>query len=354
MNTSVTGKKRGRPAKIQKVDNDHTDKDHTDSGDEEDSDEGIIEQFKEGGALALVVQNAQSLLEVPDFGQEQHMCFQTTQVAHMATLFKCLSNLLTRAEIIFHESGWRIVAKNSNKTAIVYLRVSEQTLAGGTYECNSQYRISVPLDDISHRMKIGRKADVMCFYLSGENPDKLFMKFSTSGRITEADLILCDPETEHPVIPPVVYYNQVDLPAAAFKEIVNEVKSDSGIHEITFIKYRHKFVIQVGADQGPIRFKFGAENTEDSAKFFSGNDEGLQEVKETAQEGEEKPLKSTFSLQEIINFTAISKTSKWVSLNMPEPDENGQITKALKISYTIAALAKISFYLVSKDEDDDE
>lgn len=298
----------------------------------------------------LVPATSTDIGTVPQFGDKQHMFFRTTQVAHMATIFKCLSKVLSSSvEIIFFPTGWRITAVNSKKTSLVDLRITEHTLDEGIYDCNETYRVCLPLEELAGRFHMCRRyhvvtLDIVC---DPSHVDAVNMSFRSGNKRADMPLRTLENYDDTREVPSMVYHNQVDLPADEFKEVVNAVKADTLISNIKFTKRRNEFVITVESSEGPISVSFVPDNSPDSAHFFDDNDPT-------------KPsecLEASFSLHEIIAFTSISKASKWVRLNMPEThvnEDGSHVTLPLKVGYSLAALGEVSFFLAPRIPDENE
>jgi hypothetical protein len=347
-NDDMVGQKRGRSVP-----------DYADD-DESSGDGDIIQPFiSTGGSHDVIVRP----IPKPEFKGEQHMWFQTTQVTHMATLFKCLSRLLTSSEIMFYPEGWRILAVNSKQSALISLRVTEHTLEEGIYDCDATYRICVDLEELSHRISICRKADIMTICLRGDpqlqRPQHLSMNFSSDNTLTDMQLKLRTPEPMCPSLPEIDYHSKWDLPAEKFKEKIHALKGDTLITVITFKQYAGKrFTMSVESKHGPINMHFFADDT--NVKFFEQSSDSKSllptsnNAEDLTEEDEKNCIKYSFALNEILGFTTITKAAKWVRLCMPEDRVIDGVSqpKPLKMTYSIAALGEISFYLAPKIEDE--
>ena len=327
----------------------------------ESSDDEVLREFISTGVSHDVVVRP---IPKPDFNGEKHMWFQTTQVGHMCTLFKCLSKLLTSSEIMFFPEGWRILAVNSKQSALISLRVTEHTMEEGIFECDATYRICVDLEELYHRISICRKADIMTLSLLGDpvlqRPTFLAMKYSSDNTLTDMKLKLRTPDSHCPILPEIDYHTKWDLPAEKFKEKIHALKSDTLITTITFKQYPGKrFTMSVESKHGPIDMHFFSDDN--NVKFFekSSVSDKLVSVSKAVddqltEEDERTCVKYSFALNEILGFTAMTKASKWVRICMPEDrtnEEGMSQPKPLKLSYSIAALGEISFYLAPQIED---
>uniref|UniRef100_A0A6C0IV71 Proliferating cell nuclear antigen PCNA N-terminal domain-containing protein n=1 Tax=viral metagenome TaxID=1070528 RepID=A0A6C0IV71_9ZZZZ len=341
MEEQIVKKKRGRPPKNSASDEESSDNDAN-------SEDKVLSEFTGGPRISPT-----ATITKPEYGKnEPYMWFVTTQVSHMATLFKTLSHLLPTTTVVFGDGGWRITDINSNKTAIISLRVTGATMAAGVYECNTNYRVRWPVDDLATRLRMCRRAEVMAMELRGKNPKHLHLIFSQENRITEMDLQLCSVGDEQLDPPTLLYHTQVDLPADQFRDVVNSVKGDSMIRDITFTKHSRKFTITVQTAVGPISTHFIPNKGEDSVRFLARHSEQGQLESVTNDDGD--VLKSTLSLKEIIDFSGVTKASKWVSINMPEFNPNAEPQQIpLRMSYSIAALGVISFLLAPKMDEDE-
>lgn len=344
-----TKRPRGRPPKDAK---------RYDSDDDSSEDRALVDFHVPQKALQI---------PKPDFKGNKHMFFQTTQVNHMSVLFKCLRKLLTSAEVVFFAEGWRIVATNSSKTALICLRVTEHTLDEGIYECGATYGISVNIDEISHRIGICRKADVMTWSLQGDPqddpPDVLNMMFSQDGTLADMALQLRVPDTLAASMPDIEYNSKWDLPAEKFKDRIHALKGDTLIETITFKQYGGKrFTLSAESQYGPINFHFFSDGV--AVKYFERDEKTGTLVPALTVAGDDPTLtaeeeaavvKYSFPINEMMSFTAITKACKWVRLSMPETRmvDGFDKPKPLKLSYSIAALGEISFYLAPKIDFDD-
>lgn len=308
----------------------------TETNDGSDDDENdVLDEFTAG---ALIVPS--TTVPKPDFGDSEHMWFQTTQVAHMSTLFKALSSLLSQScVVLFSPNGWRITSMNAPHTAMVVLRVTNHTMVEGLYECNFNYRITLPIEEFSNRLKMRRRAEVMSMSLQGTKPDTMRLEFSSGKRTTEMDLLLRNDEDDQADMPKLEYHSQIDIPAESFREDLTCVRSDTLINDVTFTKTSRRFTITVKTGYGPIRTHYVySDDGGDSAQYkrYEAADISVDDNDAVVSE-------ATFSLNELIAFTGVTKAAKYVQLFMPE--EGAEI---LMIKYSLAALGEVSFFLAPK------
>lgn len=314
--------------------------DADDDGDDDRSDDAVLPEFRSGYDQDRVVPLAECPIPKPSF-DGAYMWFQTTQVNHMWTILSCLRALLSVAEIKFTETGIRMNAVDNTHVCMVSLHITNDTLEEGIYECNHNYCVAVDIDEWAKRLKMGKGDEYMTMSLDGPDPDSLDIKFALRQRMGRMPLSLNTPLDDRFNIPPLVYRNQVDMLSAEFKEAIGHFKSDSDIQRVTFIKTRSVFTISVRTLKGPIEYSWGAQER-DTIRFRDTDDN-------------ETTLRATFILSKVINATKVTKATKWVNINMPEPPSDGASNGLpLKISYTLAALGDISFYVAPTVDDDDE
>lgn len=330
-----------------------------DSDDDDDNDDDDDDDLDMTFTNALAKSRVSQVLSVPDFGGKPHMWFQTTQVAHMATLFKTLEKMLENTEIVFHPEGWRILAVTASRSVMISLRVTEHTLDEGIYDCNAIYPIAISVADFSFRIRMFRRYHSMSLSIEvpPDDVNHINMRFCQgTEQIADAKLVTRERSDEQMHCPPMMYRNQIDLPADAFKDVINSFKNDSFISAVTFTKTRDKFTVSVVRESGRIAVSFKPDaNSDDATRFFTAktNDDGetvlTQQDAAMLAADTSAECSATFIMSDIVAITTVAKAAKWVSLNMPEHNENGQ--KPLKITYSIAALGELSFYVSEKTPD---
>lgn len=330
--------------KIKRVKHPSDDDAESDSDDEN----TVLDEFTSG---ALIVPSQATLMK-PDFGDEEHMWFQTTQVAHMATLFKTLSSLLSQSCVVFFSpNGWRITAMNASRTALVMLRVTNHTMIEGLYECNYNYRITLPIDAFAERLKMRRRAEVLSMSLQGKSPDEIRLEFASGNRTTNMPLLLRNDYEDQTEMLNLEYHSQIDIPADLFRDDLMSFRGDSLVSDVTLTKTSRRFTITAQTGYGPIHTHYVYSDYGDEAaryKRFNGDSA-------TPDDDDNVVTEATFSLNELIAFTGVTKASKYVQIFMPEGE-----MKVLMLKYSLAALGEVSFVLAPKisnndnDGDDDE
>lgn len=313
---------------------------------ESDSDDKIIKRNFE--LTQVQMQQSLSLLPKPDFGDEPHMWFQTTQVMHIRTIFKCLSKVLkNEMNFVIGKTGWRLTAMSPSRSMFVDLRITDELMQDGIYDCNHNYFLCIPVHDFADRLHYHRKAYAMTMYVSGNDPDILNIIFAYGKRTTTMHLVLRTPQDEHATIPPIHYNSEISLEANELRDVLSGMKSDMLIEQVSFQKSANRFSIIVDTkDHGPIRsdFKYDEKDEDPLIKFFdTGDGRALSDGP-----------KWIFLLQDLKRVTDVTKATKWAQINLPELTEDGQAHAPLRLTYALAALGTISFYVSVMNPIDEE
>ncbi len=268
--------------------------------------------------------------------------FVTTQTQNLSILATCLASIFDQVRIVIDEDG--IVGTSmdsSHTTAARWVFRKMEMVEGILFPPSEQCEIEVDIAELSTLLQACAKADKACISLDNDaDPESLFIESTQDLREGNFRLSLMIPD-QIGEIPPITYYNRVTFPSDEFNSIMHTK------HSFNVDTRSRRVQFHLTSEYFSITFKSGNNNMEFKMLFDENSDPVINENICT-------PM--TFKLSTILNITRITKATKFVTITMPErrdPDETeGDSTlKPMCISYQLAAMGTLSFFVAPYTED---
>ena len=129
--------------------------------------------------------------------------FTTVQSHSIKTLFEVLKDVLTDVNIIFDETGVKIMAMDGNHVALIHLKLEADKFE--QYYCKEKTMIGVCMMSFYKLMKTVSNSDTITMFMEENNTDQLHISVRNSDKnsITNFSLKLLDIDEEELEIPDV-------------------------------------------------------------------------------------------------------------------------------------------------------
>jgi len=250
--------------------------------------------------------------------------FQTVQSHSLKTLFEVLKDILTDVNIIFDETGMKIMAMDGNHVALIHLKLEAENFE--KFECKRKTMIGVCMMSFYKLMKTVSNSDIVTMYMEEENTDILYItiKNGEKNSLTNFSLKLLDIDEEELTIPDVDIDCIITMNANEFHKICRDMTNIKDIITIT------------STDK---QIKFSTEG--DFAKWetvIGETSHGLTFNKEAGNE-----ISGSYSLKYINLFTKSTNLCNTIELYL-KPDY------PLIMKYNVGNLGEIRFCLAPKHE----
>ena len=149
--------------------------------------------------------------------------FQTVQSHSLKTLFEVLKDILTDVNIIFDESGMKIMAMDGNHVALIHLKLESDKFEH--FMCRAKTMIGVSMMSFYKLMKTVSNTDIVSMYMNEENTDILNIVIENSDKNskTKFALKLLDLDEEELEIPDVEIDCIITMSSNEFQKLCRDM-----------------------------------------------------------------------------------------------------------------------------------
>jgi len=251
--------------------------------------------------------------------------FQTVQSHSLKTLFEVLKDVLTDVNIIFDESGIKIMAMDGNHVALIHLKLEAENFE--YFFCKEKTMIGVCMMSFYKLMKTVSNSDTVTMFMEEDNTDQLHISIRNAEKnsMTNFSLKLLDIDEEELSIPDVDIDCIVTMNSNEFQKLCRDMTNI-------------KDVIRITSEGDKITF-----STEgDFAKWetiIGETSHGLSFSKQA-----DHYISAEYSLKYINLFTKSTNLCNTIQLYMKRD-------YPLILEYSVGNLGTIRFCLAAKAED---
>lgn len=220
-------------------------------------------------------------------------------------------------EATFEATGEGLAFKGMDPSHVALIDIWWPNSAFAAYECDSEVRFGVRVDELSKLVRRAAKSDDVGITVDDDNMLQLKMGTNRQYRMR-----LIEPSSNETPLPRVPFDTRVLLPAPALDKILGDVQVMSEYLTITA--------------------------TQSGATFVGSGDSGDASVSLSAEDATElsaeKESKGTYSLEYLLPVVrAVGSTSENISCEF-------STAKPLRVGFTISGMGHIHFYLAPRVE----
>jgi len=211
---------------------------------------------------------------------------KTVQSGAFRILIEALKEILTDTNIIFDETGMKLIATDSSKIVLIHMKLNAENFEH--YKCSKKTTIGVNMNNMFKLIKTMGNNDILTLYVENEDPNRLGIKINNEDKNSQTTfkLNLLDISDEEINIPPAEFETELTLPSIDFQKLIRDM---TNIGEFVDIK-------SVGSD---LIFNctgdFALQET-----ILSETQGGLNFSVKSAPE---LPIQGIFSLKYLVLFT---------------------------------------------------
>lgn len=251
--------------------------------------------------------------------------FQTVQSHSLKTLFEVLKDILTDVNLIFDETGVKIMAMDGNHVALIHLKLEADKFE--SFMCKKKTMIGVSMISFFKLMKTVSNTDIVTMFMSEENTDILNITIENSEKNTKTKfaLKLLDLDEEELEIPDVEIDCIVTMSSNEFQKLCRDM-------------YNIKDTITITSKNNEINFSCEG----DFAKWetiIGETSHGLSFNKESNES-----ISADYSLKYINLFTKSTNLCNTIELYLKKD-------YPLIMKYNVGNLGEIRFCLAAKRSD---
>tara|TARA_B100001094_G_scaffold321778_1_gene370049 strand:+ start:1443 stop:2213 length:771 start_codon:yes stop_codon:yes gene_type:complete len=250
--------------------------------------------------------------------------FKTVQSGALRTLIEVLKDVLNDINLIFDQSGIKVMAMDGSKVALIHLKLHAQNFE--EFICEKKFNAGLSVISLYKLMKTINNSDTVSMYITEQNNNELCIQIENSdcNRSTTFRLKLLDIDNKEINVPDVDINCIVTMPSNDFQRMCRDMSNIADIVEITCFKENLSFKCEGD---------FASQNTTIGEATHGMNFNKKDNIEITGK----------FPLKYINLFTKSTNLSNTIELYL-KPDY------PLILKYNVANLGEIRFCLAPKSE----
>ena len=250
--------------------------------------------------------------------------FKTVQSSALRTLVEVLKDVLNDINIIFDESGMKIMAMDGSHVALIHMKLYENKFE--YYHCENKESVGVSMSALYKLMKTVNNNDTVSMFIDSDNNHELGITIENADKnsCTTFMLKLLDVDEEELVIPDVEINCIVTMPSNDFQRMCRDMYHIGDTLELT--STNEGLVFRCNGD-------FATQET-----TIGETTHGL-----TFSRKDDEVISGKFALKYINLFTKSTNLCNTIELYL-KPDY------PLILKYNVANLGEIRFCLAPKCE----
>ena len=246
---------------------------------------------------------------------------KTVQSGAIRILVESLKEILTDGNIIFDETGVKLIAMDSTHTVLIHLKLLAENFE--FFHCSKKIRIGVNMLNLFKLIKTMTNSETLTLFLEKDNENQLGVIIHNSEKNSQTTykLNLFDIDEENISIPPAQFETELTLPSHDFQKIIRDMINIGENIEITSIGSQLKLVCN--GDFAHQETVLGETNN--GLKFSSSQPPEL-------------PIQGIYSLKYLLLFTKCTNLCNQIHLYIKND-------YPLIIQYAVASLGSIKLCL---------
>ena len=176
-----------------------------------------------------------SVASKSDFGDDTIMVLQTVQSSAMRNLFETLKDVLCDTNIIFDNSGMKILTMDNNHCVLVSVKL--QASAFEVYHCKQRMLVGVNMANLFRLVKSIGSSDTLTIRLTRSEPTKMLIVIdnydkntSTTFRLNQLDI-----DEVRLEIPDTEFDSVLTMPSQDFQRICRDMAVLSETMEVSSV-----------------------------------------------------------------------------------------------------------------------
>uniref|UniRef100_A0A6C0BUG5 Proliferating cell nuclear antigen PCNA N-terminal domain-containing protein n=1 Tax=viral metagenome TaxID=1070528 RepID=A0A6C0BUG5_9ZZZZ len=250
---------------------------------------------------------------------------KTVQSGAFRILIEALKEILTDTNIIFDETGIKLIATDNSKIVLIHMKLHSENFEH--YYCKKKFKIGVNMNNLFKLIKVMSNNDILNLYIEKNDENRLGIKIYNEDKNTQTifKLNLLDISEEEISIPPAEFDTELTLPSIDFQKLIRDM---TNIGEYVDIKsVGNNLILDCKGD-------FAVQETTLS-QIDDNSENGL---KFSISANPEKPIQGIFSLKYLVLFTKCTNLCNLIHMYIRND-------YPLIIKYSVANLGEIKLCL---------
>jgi len=148
---------------------------------------------------------------------------KTVQSSAIKILVEALKEILTDTNLIIDETGIKLVAMDSTKTVLIYMKLEADKFE--SFLCKQKMTIGVNMLNLFKLIKTINNTDTLTLFIDKNDINKLGIKINNHEKNTETiyKLNLLDISENEINIPPAEFDTELTLPSSDFQKLIRDM-----------------------------------------------------------------------------------------------------------------------------------
>jgi len=261
---------------------------------------------------------------------EYYLRIRTIQTSAIRILVEALKEILTDTNIIFDDTGIKIITTDSTKTVLIHMKLEKDKFE--EYFCEKKMICGISMINLYKLIKTISNQDTLTLFIKKNNTNKLGIRINNADKKTQTtyELNLLDIPDDKLDIPPVSFDTELTFPSSDFQKIIRDMIN---IGDVIHIESQPKKILKLSCSGD-----FASQET-----VLGETNNGVQF---TASKAPEYPIQGVFSLKYLLLFTKCTNLCNIINIYIKND-------YPLIIKYNIASIGDIKLCLAPNTNDDD-
>lgn len=276
----------------------------------------------------------------------QHAPFMliTTQPTSLASI--CL-NCFSQCNWIVDHKGIRATSMTAEQSALMLWILDKQTMIEGEFrgppENEEPIGLTFAVMELNAVLSSIINCDALCLFVNAKRT-QLIVASIENEIFGIATIALQEAETSL-TIPKMVYHNRTVLNEVFYMKL----RSRTDSKRVRFFLSKTHFSIQLMRELGGQNCFSWPLCRDQSVTTVQGDSVSL---KDQEPQHEVIPCSALLNLSIVLSLMKVFKSAKFVSVSMPECDEEGNMVHPLLFSFHVAAMGTINFFVAPMNDDE--
>lgn len=262
-----------------------------------------------------------------------YLRIRTIQTSAVRILVEALKEILTDTNIIFDDTGIKIITTDSTKTVLIHMKLEKDKFE--EYHCEKRMVCGISMLNLHKLIKTISNNDTLSLFIKKDNTNRLGIRINNSDKKTQTtyELNLLDIPDDGLEIPPVEFDTELTFPSNDFQKIIRDMIN---IGEIIEIESQPKKILKLtcNGDFATQETLLGESDTNSDNCIIFNNKKNTNS----------KLIQGRFSLKYLTLFTKCTNLCNQIQLYIKND-------YPLIIQYTVASLGTIKLCLAPNVED---
>lgn len=151
---------------------------------------------------------------------------RTVQTGAVRTLMEAIRSILVEVNLIFDETGIRMIAMDQSRTVLVALRLYAEKFEKFQYSHNApKFVIGVNTDHLNRIVRTATNDDTITFYVDSEDSNYLgvLLENGEKKQVTRYKLKLMDHDESDITIPSAEFSTHITMPSLDFQKLCRDM-----------------------------------------------------------------------------------------------------------------------------------